>query len=143
MAPPAAGAGGTGSPPPDDGQGAMLGTPLPGCVLHLLDDAWQPLVRPTPPVAGDDAPADAEVGQIAIGGVQLGRGYLHQPALTAQRFVEVAARARACACTPCMCIRACACARARASGCIRSHVLARALHVHVRRWPRSAASVST
>ena len=62
----------------------MLGVPLEGTSLHLLDENLAPIA---PPVS-DDAPADdAPQGQIAIGGEQLAIGYLHRAELTAERFV--------------------------------------------------------
>ncbi|HJT72996.1 MAG TPA: amino acid adenylation domain-containing protein, partial [Chitinophaga sp.] len=53
---------------------AVIGSPLPGNTVYILD-AWQQL-----------APVGV-TGQIYIGGVQLSRGYLHQQELTAERFV--------------------------------------------------------
>eukprot|EP00900_Chrysochromulina_parva_P015261 jgi/Chrpa1/23736/Chrysochromulina_OHIO_Genome00000660-RA len=78
----------------DDGQGALLGAPLPGCTLLLLDDALRVI---EPPAMGSGVEASnareaagsiACTGQIAIGGPQLAQGYLNQSALTAERFVE-------------------------------------------------------
>lgn len=51
-----------------------IGSPLPGTGVHVLDDA----LRPVP--AG-------EVGELWITGTGLARGYLGQPALTAESFV--------------------------------------------------------
>jgi surfactin family lipopeptide synthetase A len=51
-----------------------IGTPLPGLRVVLLG----PDLRPVPP---------GEPGEIAVGGVGIGRGYLGRPGLTAQRFV--------------------------------------------------------
>ncbi|MFD4361755.1 non-ribosomal peptide synthetase, partial [Streptomyces anulatus] len=57
-----------------DGAVAPLGTEDPGTVAHLLDDS----LRPVP--AGQQ-------GELYLGGDGLARGYLHRPALTAERFV--------------------------------------------------------
>lgn len=51
-----------------------IGTPVQGTTYRVLDDRGVPL-----PVG--------EVGELHIGGVQLARGYLARPALTAERFV--------------------------------------------------------
>lgn len=50
-----------------------LGRPLPGCSVHLLDEA------------GQQVPA-GERGELWIGGAGVTRGYLNQPELTRQRF---------------------------------------------------------
>jgi amino acid adenylation domain-containing protein/non-ribosomal peptide synthase protein (TIGR01720 family) len=63
--------------PPDlarDWPNLPIGTPLPLADLRVLDDR----LRPVPTGAA---------GELYIGGVSLARGYLAQPALTAQRFV--------------------------------------------------------
>src|SRR5262249_46047331 len=52
-----------------------LGRPLPGTLIHLLDEKGQPV------------PA-GEKGEICIGGVQVARGYLNRPELSAERFVR-------------------------------------------------------
>ncbi|WP_146065853.1 non-ribosomal peptide synthetase, partial [Streptomyces sp. SM13] len=57
-----------------DGAVAPLGTEDPGTVVHLLNDS----LRPVP--AG-------QRGELYLGGDGLARGYLHRPALTAERFV--------------------------------------------------------
>ena len=58
----------------DDTSGPHLGAPLPGVRVAVLDDTLQP-VRP------------GGVGEIYLAGSGVARGYLGQPALTAQRFV--------------------------------------------------------
>ncbi len=58
---------------PLDGD-AAIGRPVPGAVLHLLGRFGE-LVPPGVP------------GEIFIGGLGVGRGYLGRPALTAERFV--------------------------------------------------------
>ncbi len=55
-------------------RGSVIGTPIPDLEVHLLDEA----LRPVPPGA---------VGEIAVGGAGVARGYLHRPALTAARMV--------------------------------------------------------
>ena len=68
-------------------QGTLLGEALNGCTVQLLDANLVPL-PPTVRVTthADDTP-DATQGQIAIGGAQVARGYLHRPELTAERYV--------------------------------------------------------
>lgn len=51
-----------------------VGGPVPGAVIRLLDD-W---LRPVPP---------GVVGEVYVGGIQVARGYLGRPGLTAARFV--------------------------------------------------------
>jgi nucleotide sugar dehydrogenase len=51
-----------------------IGWPVANTSIHLLD-------------AGGGPVPDGETGELAIGGVQVGRGYWHRPALTAERFV--------------------------------------------------------
>ncbi|GAA2268709.1 hypothetical protein GCM10010149_06960 [Nonomuraea roseoviolacea subsp. roseoviolacea] len=60
-------------PPRDDrSRPPALGTPLPGVTVHLLDEEMRP----------------AEEGEIHLGGVCVGLGYLGRPDLTAERFVR-------------------------------------------------------
>lgn len=54
--------------------GATVSRPLPGSRVYVLDDRLEPA-------------AIDEVGDIYVGGSHLARGYLHRPALTAERFV--------------------------------------------------------
>ena len=51
-----------------------LGRPIPGARVHVVDS----MLRPVP--AG-------QPGEIVVGGAGLARGYLGDPALTAERFV--------------------------------------------------------
>jgi amino acid adenylation domain-containing protein len=51
-----------------------IGAPLPGMRYRVLDPAGRPL-------------GVGETGELHISGVQLARGYLHRPDLTAERFV--------------------------------------------------------
>lgn len=60
--------------PAADARSVPLGRPLPGLHVLVLDEALEPL------------PAGA-VGQIAVGGIGVGRGYLDDPRRTAQVFV--------------------------------------------------------
>lgn len=53
---------------------ASIGRPNPHTQLHLLDDR----LAPVPP---------GEVGELYVAGFLLGRGYVHNPAMTAARFV--------------------------------------------------------
>ncbi len=62
------GAAGAGAP------GSRIGRPIPDLAVHLLD------------AAGNLVPAGAP-GEIHVGGAGVGAGYLHRPALTAERFV--------------------------------------------------------
>ncbi len=58
-----------GEPPP-----AVIGTPLANARVYVLDHCLRPV-------------APGAVGEIHIGGACLARGYLNDPALTAERFV--------------------------------------------------------
>jgi amino acid adenylation domain-containing protein len=57
-----------------DGSVPVIGAPLPGVDLYVLDDE----LRPVP---------DGQVGELVVGGPFVTRGYLGRPALTADRFV--------------------------------------------------------
>ncbi|MFJ8854060.1 amino acid adenylation domain-containing protein [Streptomyces sp. NPDC102437] len=58
----------------EDGEVSPIGGPIPGLVVHLLDD----MLRPVPP---------GRVGAIYVAGDQVSLGYLGRPGLTAGRFV--------------------------------------------------------
>ncbi len=53
-----------------------IGQPLPHVSLRIIDDQDQPV-------------AEGQTGQLLIGGQALARGYVNQPELTAERFVEI------------------------------------------------------
>ena len=52
-----------------------IGRALPNTSLYLLDAAMEPV-------------ADGMTGELHVGGVQLARGYLGQPELTAEKFID-------------------------------------------------------
>ncbi|MEU5084659.1 MULTISPECIES: non-ribosomal peptide synthetase [Streptomyces] len=58
-----------------DSERPVVGTPIPNTSVRVLDYA----MRPVPP---------GVVGEIHLGGPHLARGYLNDPDLTAQRFVQ-------------------------------------------------------
>ncbi|WP_299612649.1 amino acid adenylation domain-containing protein [uncultured Tateyamaria sp.] len=57
-----------------DGDDAPIGQPIDNAQTYVLDKN----MRPVPPGA---------IGQLYVGGANLARGYLHQPGMTAERFV--------------------------------------------------------
>ncbi|MFE0581321.1 amino acid adenylation domain-containing protein [Streptomyces sp. NPDC058874] len=62
-------------------QSVPIGSPVDGMRFHILDPSRSPV-------------AAGEIGELYIGGVQLARGYLHRPDLTAERFVDDPERGR-------------------------------------------------
>ncbi|MFI6599343.1 amino acid adenylation domain-containing protein [Nonomuraea sp. NPDC050536] len=59
---------------PYSGAGVPIGRPFTDTVVHLLNEALQPV-------------GAGEIGEIYIGGPGVARGYLRRPELTAQRFI--------------------------------------------------------
>jgi len=59
----------------ESGAGVVpIGWPIDGIEVHLLDEQLREV-------------ADGEPGEICVGGIAVGRGYLDRPGLTAQRYV--------------------------------------------------------
>ncbi|MBI2948517.1 MAG: AMP-binding protein [Verrucomicrobia bacterium] len=58
----------------DLGAGSVVGIPIPDLQVYVLDPQLQPVPAGVP-------------GELYVGGAGLGRGYLHRPELTAERFI--------------------------------------------------------
>ena len=54
---------------------SSIGAPVYNTQYHILDEHRRPV-------------AEGEIGELYVGGVQLARGYLHRPDLTADRFIR-------------------------------------------------------
>lgn len=63
-------------PPLTDDESGDVGLPLAGVDVRLLDDRELPV-------------PDGEVGELYVGGAGVAQGYLHDDALTAERFVQL------------------------------------------------------
>jgi amino acid adenylation domain-containing protein len=59
---------------PDDVLRIPIGRPIPGMTVHVLDERRQPV-------------GAGEIGELWVGGIGVGRGYLHAAAQTADAFV--------------------------------------------------------
>ena len=55
-------------------QSNLIGTCLPNTTIYILDESRRPVPKGT-------------IGELYIGGVQVSRGYIKQPELTAERFI--------------------------------------------------------
>ncbi|MFD4543328.1 amino acid adenylation domain-containing protein [Streptomyces bauhiniae] len=55
--------------------GVPIGVPVEGLAFHVLDERMEPV-------------APGATGELYISGVQVARGYLHRPDLTAERFLD-------------------------------------------------------
>jgi amino acid adenylation domain-containing protein len=60
---------------PEGADAPSIGRPISGVTVEILDEHLAPV---TP----------GSAGELVIGGIAVGRGYLHRPELTAERFVE-------------------------------------------------------
>ncbi|MEO3977576.1 amino acid adenylation domain-containing protein [Streptomyces sp. CAU 1734] len=62
--------------PGEGSQSVTIGSPAAGTEYHILGKDLAPV-------------APGEIGELHIGGIQLARGYLHRPDLTAERFLDI------------------------------------------------------
>jgi len=60
----------------DESRARNIGMPLADTHVHIMDESLQPV-------------PDGETGELCVGGPGLSRGYINQPELTAEKFVEV------------------------------------------------------